>query len=89
MHYDVKDLSHNTNLADWVPKWCFWFMEKALEKQNGRASLKLDWFSAKGLEPDPGFPAVVLGGLRHNDAALSDHDPIMVGLKLPMHSGKS
>ncbi|MDX6709515.1 MAG: hypothetical protein QOH96_531 [Blastocatellia bacterium] len=89
LHYDVKDLSHNTNLADWVPKWCFWFMEKALEKQNGRASLKLDWFSANGLEPDLAFPPVVLGGLRHNDAALSDHDPIMVGLKLPMHSGKS
>ena len=83
LHYDVRDLSHNTNLADWVPKWCFWFMEKALEKQNGRASLKLDWFASHGLIVDPSFPPVVLGGLQDDGAPLSDHDPIMVGLRIP------
>jgi endonuclease/exonuclease/phosphatase family metal-dependent hydrolase len=82
LHYDVRDLSHNTNLQDWVPRWCFWFMEKALEKQNGRASLKLDWFAAQGLAPDESFPPKVIGGLADEKGPLSDHDAIVVGLKI-------
>jgi endonuclease/exonuclease/phosphatase family metal-dependent hydrolase len=81
LHYDVRDLSHNTNMGDWVPQWCFWFLNKALEKHNGRASLKLDWFAAKGVERHPDCPPVVIGGLA-DDGPLSDHDPIVVGLRM-------
>src|ERR1044072_6306153 len=39
LHYDVEDLAVNTNMADWVPNWCFWFVRRALKPYNGRASL--------------------------------------------------
>jgi endonuclease/exonuclease/phosphatase family metal-dependent hydrolase len=78
LHYDVSDLSANTNMADWVPRWCFWFMEKALERHNGRASLKLDWFAAKNIKVDPGSPPRVVGNLNDEQGPLSDHDAIVL-----------
>src|SRR5829696_8384416 len=31
LHYDVKDLAANTNMGEWVPRWCFWWIEWALK----------------------------------------------------------
>ncbi|MCA1618002.1 MAG: endonuclease/exonuclease/phosphatase family protein, partial [Acidobacteria bacterium] len=56
LHYDVKDLAANTNMGEWVPRWCFWWIEWALRDHGGRCSLKLDWFAGKGVEPDPRQP---------------------------------
>jgi endonuclease/exonuclease/phosphatase family metal-dependent hydrolase len=80
LHYDVRDMAVNRNMADWVPKWCFWFLYKALEKQEGRASLKLDWFAGKGVAVASGSEPKVFGGLRDEAGPLSDHDPIVVDI---------
>jgi endonuclease/exonuclease/phosphatase family metal-dependent hydrolase len=76
--YDVRDLAVNTNMSDWVPRWCFWFLNRALEPYGGRCSLKLDWFAGKGIKPDSENRPRVIGNL--NDAAgkLSDHDAIVL-----------
>ena len=81
LHYDVKDLAVNTNMADWVPRWCFWFIERALAPYDGRCSLKLDWFAGKGIKPCAENPPRVVGNL--NDAAgkLSDHDAIVLDFR--------
>jgi endonuclease/exonuclease/phosphatase family metal-dependent hydrolase len=76
LHYDVRNMAVNKNMADWVPQWCFYFLKRALEKHQGRASLKLDWFAGKEIIVDPLHPPRVIGGLRDAEGPLSDHDPI-------------
>jgi hypothetical protein len=76
LHYDVRNMAVNKNMADWVPQWCFYFLKRALEKHQGRASLKLDWFAGKDLIVDPDHPPRVIGGLLDAEGPLSDHDPI-------------
>jgi endonuclease/exonuclease/phosphatase family metal-dependent hydrolase len=78
LHYDVKDLAANTNMADWVPRWCFWFINRALEPHNGRCSLKLDWFAGKGITPDAENRPRVVGNLTDAAGKLSDHDAIVL-----------
>jgi endonuclease/exonuclease/phosphatase family metal-dependent hydrolase len=83
LHYDVKDLAANTNMGEWVPRWCFWWIEWALRDHGGRCSLKLDWFAGSGVEPDPQAPPRVVGGLRGSGGeVLSDHDPIVLDFRL-------
>jgi endonuclease/exonuclease/phosphatase family metal-dependent hydrolase len=83
LHYDVRDLAANTNMADWVPRWCFWWIEWALKGHGGRCSLKLDWFAGRDIEPEPASPPRVVGDLRGPAAeALSDHDPIVLDFRL-------
>jgi endonuclease/exonuclease/phosphatase family metal-dependent hydrolase len=81
LHYDVKDLAVNTNMADWIPGWCFWFVNRALEPFNGRASLKLDWFAGKGITPDASSRPRVIGDLNDSAGKLSDHDAIVLDFK--------
>lgn len=78
LHYDVKDLAANTNMRDWVPQWCFWFINRALEPHGGRCSFKLDWFTGRGLIVDTTHPPQVIGGLRDEQGPLSDHDAIVL-----------
>ncbi len=79
LHYDVEDMAVNKNMADWVPQWCFYFLKRSLEGNQGRASLKLDWFTGKGLAAAPGGqPPQVIGGLEDEEGLLSDHDAIVV-----------
>lgn len=83
LHYDVKDLAANTNMGEWVPRWCFWWIEWALKDQGGRCSLKLDWFAGRGVEPDTSNPPRVVGRLRGPAGeVLSDHDPVVLDFKL-------
>lgn len=83
LHYDVKDLAANTNMGEWVPRWCFWWIEWALKDHGGRCSLKLDWFAGAGIEPDPQTPPRVIGSLRGAAGeVLSDHDPIVLDFRL-------
>ena len=83
LHYDVKDLAANTNMADWVPRWCFWWIDWALRDHGGRCSLKLDWFAGRGVEPDPSSPPRVVESLRGpSGEVLSDHDPIVLDFLL-------
>jgi endonuclease/exonuclease/phosphatase family metal-dependent hydrolase len=86
LHYDVKDLAVNTNMADWIPGWCFWFVNRALEPYNGRASLKLDWFAGKNIVPDTSNRPRVIGDLRDAAGQLSDHDAIVLDFKVKEES---
>ncbi len=79
LHYDVNDLATYENMREWVPAWCFWFIEWALKQTDGRCSLKLDWFTGKGIRPAPGGePPQVVNGLAELYGPLSDHEPILL-----------
>jgi endonuclease/exonuclease/phosphatase family metal-dependent hydrolase len=78
LHYDINDLAANGRMADWIPNWCFWFINWALERNGGRCSFKLDWFAGKNIRPSREFPPVVLSDVNSRDLTLSDHDPIVL-----------
>jgi len=78
LHYCVDDLAVNVNMADWIPQWCFWFIRWALAKNNGRCSLKLDWFAGKNIRVAHNTRPSVVGGLRDEAGVLSDHDAIVL-----------
>ena len=78
LHYDVEDLAVNTNMADWIPGWCFWFIRWALARNDGRCSLKLDWFAGRDITVAPGSRPRVVGNLRDAHGPLSDHDAIVL-----------
>ncbi|MCA1565571.1 MAG: endonuclease/exonuclease/phosphatase family protein [Acidobacteria bacterium] len=80
LHYDVSDAAVNTNMGDWIPQWCFPFIEWALKKHEGRCSLKLDWFAGKEIKLAPDTRPQVVGELREGGVVLSDHDPIVLDL---------
>lgn len=82
LHYDVADLAANGRMADWIPNWCFWFINWALAKNEGRCSFKLDWFAGRGIEPLAGFPPRVVTDVNTPDRCLSDHDPIVLDFRL-------
>lgn len=82
LHYDVGDATVNTNMGDWIPQWCFPFINWALKKQEGRCSLKLDWFAGKGIKRVADTQPQVVGELRDADGVLSDHDPIVLDFQL-------
>jgi hypothetical protein len=78
LHYNMNSIAQNTNLGDWVPRWCFWFIFWALEKTGGRCSLKLDWFTGKDIEAAPNGKPKVICDLKDEAGVLSDHDAIVL-----------
>ena len=82
LHYDVADLATHENMREWVPAWCFAFIRWALKQNDGRCSLKLDWFAGQRIEPAPGTSPKVVGGLSDIYGPLSDHDPIVLDFVL-------
>ncbi len=78
LHYSVENLSVNTNMRDWIPNWCFWFINWALQENGGRCSLKLDWFAGKGIKAVSEDAPKVVGDLRDEEGPLSDHDAIVL-----------
>ena len=82
LHYYVEDLAANGRMADWIPFWCFWFINWALARNNGRCSLKLDWFAGKGIEPAGSGSCRIAGEVHDRANPLSDHDPIILDFKL-------
>jgi endonuclease/exonuclease/phosphatase family metal-dependent hydrolase len=76
LHYDVRDITANLNMGEWVPQWCFWFINWALQRTGGACSMKLDWFAGRGVQPQQ--PASVISGLVHDGRPVSDHDPIVL-----------
>jgi endonuclease/exonuclease/phosphatase family metal-dependent hydrolase len=81
LHYNVDDVAINTNMGDWVPGWCFWFIRWALQKSGGSCSLKLDWFTGRGLKVVQPGPAVI-SNIQNRSDPLSDHDPIVLDFEL-------
>jgi endonuclease/exonuclease/phosphatase family metal-dependent hydrolase len=82
LHYDVEDLATYENLREWVPAWCFWFIRWALQQTEGRCSLKLDWFTGRGIRASPAAPPRVVSRLEQTFGPLSDHDPIVLDFHL-------
>jgi endonuclease/exonuclease/phosphatase family metal-dependent hydrolase len=78
LHYDVADVAANVNMGDWIPQWCFPFINWALQQSGGRCSLKLDWFAGQGITSAPNRAPQVVSGLRDDAGALSDHDAIVL-----------
>ena len=69
-------------MGDWVPAWCFWFINWALEKNNGCCSIKLDWFAGKDIAVNSDHPPRVIPDVHPEDYMLSDHDPIVLDFVL-------
>jgi len=82
LHYNVRDLAANGRMADWIPNWCFWFINWALEQNDGCCSMKLDWFAAKGLEPVRESPPRIIRDVHAGPTPLSDHDPIILDFRI-------
>src|SRR5215475_3126308 len=80
LHYDVRDAAANLNMGEWVPNWCFWFINWALERTGGSCSMKLDWFAGKEIKPLA--PAVGIRGLTTRGKRISDHDPIALAFQI-------
>jgi endonuclease/exonuclease/phosphatase family metal-dependent hydrolase len=81
LHYDMDNFAYNTNLADWVPAWCFTFIFWASKKVGGKFSLRLDWFAGKGIKAQ-GKPETI-GNLKDAEKIpLSDHDAIALDFTL-------
>jgi endonuclease/exonuclease/phosphatase family metal-dependent hydrolase len=76
LHYDVRDIAANLNMGEWVPQWCFWFINWALQRTGGACSMKLDWFAGLGIQAEQ--PASVISGLMEDGRPVSDHDPIVL-----------
>lgn len=75
LHYDMDSIEKNTNLRDWVPGWCFPFIFWAAKQVGGKVSVRLDWFTGKGIEK-VGEPKTI-GNLKNEKGVpLSDHDAI-------------
>jgi endonuclease/exonuclease/phosphatase family metal-dependent hydrolase len=80
LHYNVRDISANLNMGEWVPQWCFWFINWALERTGGSCSMKLDWFAGRHIKAMA--PASAVSGLTSGEKTVSDHDPITVSIRL-------
>jgi len=80
LDYNIDDLAANLNMREWVPHWCFAFINWALKQTGGTCSLKLDWFAGKEL--DAFAPALAIGGLTEEGHRVSDHDPIVMNFRL-------
>ena len=79
LHYNVRDIATNMNMGEWVPQWCFWFINWALDRTGGSCSMKLDWFAGKKIRPQA--PALVIQGLNDGGKPVSDHDPIVLAFE--------
>ena len=80
LHYDVRDIAANLNMGEWVPQWCFWFINWALQRTGGTCSMKLDWFAGAGVHPEE--RASVIFNLLDDGRRVSDHDPIVLTFRL-------
>lgn len=84
LHYDMENAAYNTNLGDWVPKWCFPFIFWAARKAGGKFSLRLDWFFGRNIEIAEGSLPQTIGELTNREGTrLSDHDAIALDFVLP------
>jgi endonuclease/exonuclease/phosphatase family metal-dependent hydrolase len=82
LHFEVNDVAMNTNMKDWVPEWCFWFIRWALNRVGGKCSMKLDWFAGRGIQSSQSSPPQVLSEIHDRENPLSDHDPIVLDFHL-------
>ena len=83
LHYDIASIEKNTNMRDWVPEWCFPFIFWAARRVGGKVSVRLDWFTGKGIDLAPGAGPKTIGALVNEERTpLSDHDAITLDFVL-------
>jgi endonuclease/exonuclease/phosphatase family metal-dependent hydrolase len=80
-HYHVEDIKKIRNLNDWIPEWCFRFIDWSLKDQQGRCSFKLDWLAGKNIKVIENSTKVI-GDLNYQGREISDHDAVMVDFKV-------
>ena len=81
LHYTVEDIAQFKNLREWIPNWCFRFVEWALKPHGGECQMKLDWFATRNVKVSQNGNSLspqVVGGLRHRGQKVSDHDAIIL-----------
>lgn len=78
LHYDFNDPYVRASLEDWVPRWCFPFIDRALRPHNGKCSFKLDWFAGREVVPER---PLIVSDLPQGEHRYSDHDPILIDVK--------
>lgn len=76
--YDIKDFEQERNLRDWIPNWCFRFIEWSLRNHNGRLQFKLDWFAGRTLKT---FNPQVIENVVVDGKRASDHFVISTDFK--------
>ena len=77
LHYNINHISHNANLSDWVPAWCFPVIAWATKKNGGKFSMRLDWFFGRGIDISESSAPQTIGKLIDSlGTPLSDHDAI-------------
>ncbi len=77
LHYNINHISHNANLGDWVPAWCFPVIALATKKIGGKFSMRLDWFFGRGIDISKSSAPQTIGKLIDSQGTpLSDHDAI-------------
>ncbi len=86
LHYSVEDIAANGGLADWVPFWCFWFINWTLAGRGGQCSVKLDWFAGKNIAPHNSRSCRIANEVHDRKNPLSDHDPIILDFQLKQDS---
>lgn len=79
LHYEFNDPFVRQSLEDWLPKWCFNYIDWALKSNQGVCSFKLDWFAGRRLHA---AYAKVIQDLPRNQNRFSDHDPILTDISL-------
>ncbi len=88
-HFSVESIKQSKNLREWIPNWCFRFIDWSLKEHNGKCSFKLDWFAQRQLNilrkeesttdrKGTSLSPQVIGNLIHNGREASDHDAIVV-----------
>ena len=83
LHYDMTNAAYNTNLGDWVPRWCFPFIFWAANRVGGKVSARLDWFAGKYIKIAENTPPKTVGNLKDaENIPLSDHDAITLDFVL-------
>ena len=79
LSYDIKDPNQFKNLREWIPKFCFRFIEWSVRNHNGICGFKLDWMAGRKLQP--ARPRVI-SNLRVGNVKPSDHEAIVADFRL-------
>jgi hypothetical protein len=76
--YDINDYEQEKNLKEWVPEFCFRFIEWSLRNHNGRLQFKLDWFAGRDLKT---YNPQVIENVVVDGKRASDHAAIVTDFK--------
>lgn len=79
IYYDLNDMLTNEKTKNHLPKFVQNELKRRLKPWNGCVPLRVDWLAGKNGNP---INRLVIEKPQSNGVALSDHNPILVDLKL-------